>query len=215
MRRPSLKNFSPEFEMNWMSESAMIAMVFVAYFAAAFVWPTVRIWRLTQLNPYVLPSSDDVYGFVTVAMRALMLSLLAYITGQLIWPDIERDMGALPWLMHAPAQIAGWTGIAVAILWTIVAQAQMGRSWRIGIDTNNTTALVTSGLFARSRNPIFLAMRVCLFSLVLIRPNAVTLVLWLVGDVIMQVQVRLEEAFLQAQHGDSYRAYSARTRRWI
>ena len=91
----------------------------------------------------------------------------------------------------------------------------MGRSWRIGIDTGHTTALVTAGLFALSRNPIFLAMRVCLFSLLLIRPNAVTLALWLVGDIIMQVQVRLEEAFLLAQHGPSYRAYSAGTRRWI
>lgn len=201
--------------MTLMSENVMLALVFVMYFAVAFVWPTVRVWRLNNLNPYVLPSSDDVYGFVTSAMRALMICLFAYIVGQLIWPDIEQGMGALLWLLHTPVKIAGWFGLSIAILWTVVAQAQMGRSWRIGIDTNHTTALVTSGLFGWSRNPIFLAMRVCLLSLVLIRPNAVTLALWLVGDVIMQVQVRLEEAFLQEQHGESYRSYSGRTRRWI
>ncbi len=90
----------------------------------------------------------------------------------------------------------------------------MGRSWRIGIDTGHATDLVTSGLFALSRNPIFLAMRVCLAILVLVRPNAFTLALWLVGDVIMQVQVRLEESFLQ-QLGADYLAYCERSRRWI
>lgn len=201
--------------MTLMSENAMIAVVFVVYFAAAFVWPTARIWRLTQINPYVLPSSDDVYGFVTISMRVLMLCLFAYIVAQLVWPDIERGIGVTPWLVSLPAKIVGWSGLAMAVLWTVVAQAQMGRSWRIGIDTNHGTELVSAGLFAWSRNPIFLAMRVCLLSLVLIRPNAVTLALWLVGDVIMQVQVRLEEAFLQAQHGASYRAYRERTRRWV
>jgi protein-S-isoprenylcysteine O-methyltransferase Ste14 len=28
-------------------------------------------------------------------------------------------------------------------------------------------------------------------------------------------QVRLEEAFLSGPHGDAYRAYCARTRRWL
>jgi len=31
----------------------------------------------------------------------------------------------------------------------------MGLSWRIGIDEKNRSGLVTQGLFALSRNPIF------------------------------------------------------------
>ncbi len=198
-----------------MSENAFIAVSFFLYFGLAFVWPSLRVWRLTRVNPYVLPSSDDVYGFVTVAMRALILALFAYVTGQWLWPSVEGEAGILPWLITPTARIAGWSGLALALVWTVTAQFQMGRSWRIGIDTDRSKELVTSGLFAWSRNPIFLAMRVCLASLVLIRPNAATLALWLVGDVIMQVQVRLEESFLQQQHGANYLAYRARTRRWI
>lgn len=40
-------------------ERILLAVVFLAYFAVAFVWPTVRVWRQTGLNPYVLPSTDD------------------------------------------------------------------------------------------------------------------------------------------------------------
>jgi protein-S-isoprenylcysteine O-methyltransferase Ste14 len=32
----------------------------------------------------------------------------------------------------------------------------MGNSWRIGIDEEKDSALVESGVFRRSRNPIFL-----------------------------------------------------------
>ncbi len=91
----------------------------------------------------------------------------------------------------------------------------MGQSWRIGIDNEVRTPLVTSGLFAWSRNPIFLAMRVCLAALVLLQPNVITLALLLMGDLVMQFQVRLEEAFLREQHGAAYTDYCARVRRWL
>ena len=49
-------------------------------------------------------------------------------------------------------------GLSLVIM--LVAQAQMGLSWRIGIDEKNRTGLVTQGLFALSRNPIFLSLRI-------------------------------------------------------
>lgn len=82
-------------------------------------------------------------------------------------------------------------------------------------DAKRKTNLVTSGLFAYSRNPIFLAMRVNLFALFLLRPNALTLTLLALGDTLMQVQVRLEEAHLENLHGEQYAAYRHRVRRWL
>ena len=197
------------------AENTMLAGVFVLYLATAFVWPTLRVWRLTGHNPYVLPSSDDAHGFVTAGMRMVILALLAYVMLQAAWPDVDRVMGGLSWLANPAVRLAGWSGLAAALAWTAVAQYQMGLSWRIGIDLQRATGLVTSGLFAWSRNPIFLAMRVGLLSLVLLRPNAATVALWLVGDVLMQFQVRLEEAFLRERHGADYAAYCAKVRRWL
>ena len=54
-----------------------------------------------------------------------------------------------------------WAGLAVAIAGfagVLAAQAGMGSSWRIGVDTTERTGLVTSGMFAVVRNPIFTAM---------------------------------------------------------
>ena len=102
-----------------------------------------------------------------------------------------------------------------SFIWTFIAQAQMGNSWRIGIDTNNKTELVQTGIFRLSRNPIFLGMRLTLLGLFLTLPNAITLVILIVGEILIQIQVRLEEDFLDKTHGVAYQNYCQRTRRWI
>jgi protein-S-isoprenylcysteine O-methyltransferase Ste14 len=70
-------------------------------------------------------------------------------------------------------------------------------------------------LFGVSRNPIFLSMRVNLLGLLLVLPTTVTLVALVAGELLMQIQVRLEEAHLAGIHGDDYLAYCVRVRRWI
>mgnify|MGYP001490612632 CR=1 FL=1 len=66
------------------------------------------------------------------------------------------------------------------------------------------------GVFRLSRNPIFLGMRLTLLGLFLVIPNAVTLAVLVLGNVLVQVQVRLEEAF-----GEVYARYREQVRRWI
>lgn len=196
-------------------EPLLLALLFLAYIGAAFVWPTVRVWRKTGLNPYVLPSSDDAYGFVTSGFRIVLLGLAAYVVAQVLWHDADLILGTIPWLSSQPAQAAGWIGLGASLAWTVIAQYQMGLSWRIGIDEKHRTDLVTTGVFAYSRNPIFLGMRFSLLSLVLLRPNVFTVAAAVAADVLIQVQVRLEEQFLAKQHGARYAEYMRKTRRWL
>jgi protein-S-isoprenylcysteine O-methyltransferase Ste14 len=197
------------------NENVMVLATFLLFFLLAFIWPSLRVWRQTGHSPYVLPSSDDAYGFVTRCMKMLMVGLLAYTVSQAFWPRAVNDIGLFQDATMLPLRILAWAGLAGALAWTLCAQFQMGQSWRIGIDKEVRTPLVTSGLFAWSRNPIFLAMRVCLAALTLLQPNAITLTLLLTGDLVMQFQVRLEEAFLREQHSATYADYCARVRRWL
>ena len=126
-----------------------------------------------------------------------------------------KILAPIEWLNH-PALI--WIGVGlliIALLWILLAQSNMGRSWRIGVDQDVKTDLVQNGLFAISRNPIFLGMRIMLIGFFLVLPNAVTFAIWLLGDSLMQIQVRLEEAHLRQIHGDAYNAYARRVRRWL
>jgi protein-S-isoprenylcysteine O-methyltransferase Ste14 len=90
----------------------------------------------------------------------------------------------------------------------------MGSSWRIGIPSE-AAPLRTDAAFAVSRNPIFLGMIAFVAGLTLWSPSAVTVALLVAAYISIEVQIRGEEAFLERMHGDAYRRYRARVRRWI
>jgi len=91
----------------------------------------------------------------------------------------------------------------------------MSSNWRIGIDEKNKTDLVTTGIFSISRNPIFVGMIVSLLGIFLIIPNAISLCLMVLTYFIIQIQIRLEEEFLEKQHKTDYINYKFKTRRLI
>ncbi|CAG0926634.1 hypothetical protein TFLX_00137 [Thermoflexales bacterium] len=46
-------------------------------------------------------------------------------------------------------------------------------------------------------------------------PNAITLAMLVVGEALLQIQVRLEEEYLTETHGEVYLQYRRQTRRWL
>jgi hypothetical protein len=59
------------------------------------------------------------------------------------------------------------------------------------------------------------AFKLACTGVVLMAPSAATLVLLVAGELLMQVQVRLEEQHLSGLHGERYAAYCHRVRRWL
>lgn len=188
---------------------------FLLYFALAFVWRSYRVYSQTGINPLVLPSQDNAYGYVGRAFKIIMLMVAVLVFVNAFLPSYLLYLGPIVVLHNAPIQSLAWLLLALSLVWMLIAQVQMGHSWRIGIDQQNSTKLVSSGLFAVSRNPIFLAMRVNLLGLFLVLPNAISLCLLVAGEILMQVQVRLEEEHLAQLHQENYVAYRAKVRRWV
>lgn len=194
---------------------AAAPLLLVLYLGVAFAWRSYAVWRQTGVNPYVLSREDDAEGVIARAFRLLLGLLVVVVVLYALSPSAYQVVAPLTWLEHLGWQAVGIFLLTASLIWTAVAQAQMGTSWRIGIDVRKPTALVEHGLFSRSRNPIFLGMRVSLLGFFLLLPNAATLLTWVLGEVLIQVQVRLEETFLTATKGDAYRAYTRRVRRWL
>jgi protein-S-isoprenylcysteine O-methyltransferase Ste14 len=117
--------------------------------------------------------------------------------------------------VNKAAQQVGYVLLLLSLGWITCAQYQMGRSWRIGFKEDDLPDLVKTGLFARSRNPIFLGMRVTLLGLFLVFPCAVTLAILALSEALIAIQVRLEEAHLSKSLGETYLAYAAATPRWL
>ncbi|GLZ09426.1 hypothetical protein Acsp03_68920 [Actinomadura sp. NBRC 104412] len=119
-------------------------------------------------------------------------------------------------LDHLAVQIAGTVLAAGGTAATLAAQTSMGASWRIGVDDNERTSLVTGGAFALARNPIFTAMIVTAAGLAAMVPNVVSLLGLVLSVAVIQLQVRaVEEPYLLRVHGDAYRGYAARVGRFL
>lgn len=115
------------------------------------------------------------------------------------------------WLRRIGASIA-----ICAIVVIVVAQFTMGRSWRIGVDPAERTELITTGIFAFVRNPIFTGMIAFWIGVALVMPSVLTLAAPVIAWVAVELQVRgVEEPYLLRVHGAAYRAYAARTGRLI
>ncbi len=114
--------------------------------------------------------------------------------------------------LHAVGVVVAVAGVAL----TFAAQQAMGLSWRIGVDPKERTELVTDGVFAIVRNPIFTAMLIAASGLAMMVPNAVSLAALLSFIVSLELQVRLvEEPYLATVHGDTYDQYRQRVGRFF
>lgn len=120
-------------------------------------------------------------------------------------------------VLHAAwIQILGVVIASIGIAATVYAQLDMGDSWRIGVDHTETTALVRTGAFGQVRNPIFSAMILFAFGIMLVTPNLLALIGFALVVTTIELQVRaVEEPYLLAVHGDAYRDYLAAVGRFI
>jgi protein-S-isoprenylcysteine O-methyltransferase Ste14 len=120
------------------------------------------------------------------------------------------------WLaMHAssappwnPVSLAGAALAVVGLLLVLVARVQLGRSFSVSAQAKK---LVTTGLYSRIRNPIYLFGAICLAGVVIAVGRPI-LLLVLVALIPMQVvRARKEAQVLTEAFGDEYRRYRAQT----
>jgi len=128
---------------------------------------------------------------------------------------------ALGWRLGSGA--LGETLMVAGAALLAVGAAAMGmavRGFRRG-GTNVPTfrpalALVTSGIYARSRNPMYLGGLVGLLGVALLLRSPTLLTLWPATALALHFGVvRREEPYLEALFGEPYRDYRRRVRRWI
>jgi len=115
----------------------------------------------------------------------------------------------------APLQIAGVTLVVAGCAIFILALVSFGASWRIGIDAKTPGGLVTTGMFALSRNPIFVFLDLYAIGTFLINGTLGFLLFALVLAAGIHYQILQEESFLRRTYGTSYHDYCRRTARYF
>lgn len=188
----------------------LIVYLFLIFFLRSYL-----LWKRTGINPLTFSKSDDAHGYNGKVFT--FISLLEFVVVFIYAFKNEWYSYLLPfwYLEHSYLQYIGWGLLLLSLGLVWIAQTQMANSWRIGVDEKNKTELVTKGLFSVSRNPIFFGVMITNIGLLLIMPNAFTLLIVSLSTVSINTQIRLEEAFLKSTHGNAYEQYLNKVRRWI
>jgi Putative protein-S-isoprenylcysteine methyltransferase len=114
--------------------------------------------------------------------------------------------------------IVAWLGVLlclaglVFISWSLIS---FQKSFRVGIDTEHSGGLITTGIFAFSRNPIYVAFGLTLIGQFLVFPSWILLLYYIAGVWLFHRQVLREEEFLKQQFGQEYFEYCKRVRRYL
>lgn len=184
----------------------------VAFFVAFLVaLPLVR--RRAQTGRWAIVVRDrstSVESFV----RWWTVVLLA---GVAVWSILVAMLGASTLGSWQPGPALSWAGVGLFLLGFVIiglAQAQMGTSWRIGID-DEPTDLVTTGLFRWVRHPIYSGILLMFVGVVCLTPSPWTVCGLVVGYILVALQSRLEEDHMRSQHGERFSMWASAVGRFV
>ncbi|MFK8018617.1 MAG: isoprenylcysteine carboxylmethyltransferase family protein [Pseudomonadales bacterium] len=145
-----------------------------------------------------------------------LMFLLSFLVSTVL--IVLYDTGLLPVdntvsdLVRFVALSIGFIGIAIVV----IAQVQMGRSWRIGVKQSESTDLILTGLYSKSRNPIYFGILLYWIAMCVTLPQpaiwACAVICWISIEFIVR---NIEEPYLRRVHGAAFEDYCRTTRRYL
>ncbi len=114
--------------------------------------------------------------------------------------------------------VTPWIGVTICLIGLvlmILSLISFGKSFRVGIDTQQPGQLIRTGIFAFTRNPIYVAFAGILLGQFLVFPNWILLIYFIAASWLIHRQVLREEEFLKLHYGQEYSNYCAQVRRYL
>ena len=131
-----------------------------------------------------------------------------------VWLPLLVGLWAFGVLFHSgpgPHGLTRWIGLLLGLIGfagVILSRYTLGRSFSIA---PKATALVTSGIYSRIRNPIYVSGMFAVLGLILMVGRPQLLVIFIILIPIQIIRARREAAVLEAKFGDEYREYRKHT----
>ena len=147
---------------------------------------------------------------VLLVIAALAQFLVPGVYGLTAWPSFA-DYG------FNPAQAwAGVVAIVASLVLFRVTHKQLGRNWSVTLETRQQHRLVTDGLYAHVRHPMYSSFALFALAQFLLLQNWIAGPIGLVGfGILFFMRVPHEERVMIETFGDAYRDYMRRTARII
>jgi len=171
-----------------------------------------RIWRRTGVFPVVGLWEGGFQGKMVAAGSLLLPGLLfAYAMA----PAAFERMGRVPGMRAMAFKLGGLLALCLGTAVAAVAMQTMGSAWRIGVDWEERTQLISEGIYSRVRHPIYSGVLVACLGVFLMTASVFFLAVLLCYAAALWRQAVLEERYLEAQFGQEYYAYMKRTGRFF
>lgn len=128
----------------------------------------------------------------------------------------------LHWLLPLPISTSsllkpiGYCIVAIALLIIIIAALGFFRAKTHIEPWKPTTSIISNGIYAHSRNPIYLGFCIACVGIGLIL-NSYWVILSFIplAGLLYYLVIRLEEKYLQNKFGEEYLTYRQTVRRWL
>jgi len=189
---------------------------FVLFVTLGFGWRTWLQMRRHGSSGVVLFRSGRLAQHLREALFLVLVAAIAVeVVMAAVAPAALPALGTVPDPVAAALRFTGAVLVLVATVVMVLAQLDLGASWRIGIEEAARPGLVTDGLYRFSRNPIYVCMLAALVGFALLLPNWLSLVLVVGGVAGVRQQVGEEEVYLTRSYGEAYRSYARRVGRFL
>ena len=188
------------------------------FFLGVAAFYTVRILAIKLrrgASPVYKGEPYSAHFLTHLAFRIFRAAILLVCVARLFSPEIDVYLLPIAPLWHPAVLLSGCVLLLGSFGYVVYVHFYMGRDWHSGARTEDPTRLITTGPFSHSRNPMMVCVQGAQLGLFLALPSVFTLLCLAVGVAAVHIQVKVEEAVLEAQHGDAYRAYRERTPRWL
>ena len=129
---------------------------------------------------------------------------------------ISNFIFPLVWIVPPLWNLLGLVLLASGVILNLIADNAFKQVGTTVKPYQESSSLVTSGVFQISRNPMYLGIVLILLGIaVLLRSLSPFLVIILFAILIDRIHIRVEEQMLEEEFGPNWEAYKAKTRRWL
>ena len=112
-------------------------------------------------------------------------------------------------------KIAGFSIITFSLVILLATLLHFKNSLRFGLDENNRGKLVTTGIFAISRNPFFLSLDFYFLGVAILLPSIFLIGFSVLAIISIHFFILKEEKFMRKIYGSEYEKYAQKVRRYF
>jgi protein-S-isoprenylcysteine O-methyltransferase Ste14 len=214
-------------------QNPRIQFDFMEFTARSFIlldWPALAVgsivaaywWRVMRMAYKLRQKTGRAANFIPAEPLGQFLRLIwqpvvwIWIAHPFISAFLRYPSAFLKPLYFAP--LFQWPAVAVALsafLATRICWKRMGKSWRMGIDPREATALIITGPYAYVRHPIYALSSLLMIASVIVVPTPLMIAVGLLHLLLLQWEAHREESHLSQIHGQQYDQYKRSVGRFV